>query len=162
MSSSKKMTCKGTLQQVFITVYRQQSKMSSSKKLTCKGTLRQVFIRVYRLGDTVSHAGILDPAVWTVAPSTFSLVHLPPSFPCQSTVCTDTVWLGVDGGCVGDNILQEFNTLSLNRFRTYKIARPPQKKPRSWMGLIRINTCRKVPVRSIFLDDDILLWCLYS
>ncbi len=29
--------------------YRHQSKMSSAKKLTCKGTLRQVFIRVYRL-----------------------------------------------------------------------------------------------------------------
>ncbi len=30
-------------------LYRYQSKMSSSKKLTCKGTLRQAFIRVYRL-----------------------------------------------------------------------------------------------------------------
>jgi hypothetical protein len=28
---------------------RRQCKMSSTKKLTCKGTLRQVFIRVYRL-----------------------------------------------------------------------------------------------------------------
>jgi hypothetical protein len=37
--------------------------MLSSKKLTCKGNLRQVFIRVYRLnsGDTVSHVGIFDP-----------------------------------------------------------------------------------------------------
>jgi hypothetical protein len=31
--------------------------MSSSKKITLKGTLRQVFIRVYRL---VSHVGIFD------------------------------------------------------------------------------------------------------
>jgi hypothetical protein len=49
------------------------------KKLTCKGTLRQVFIRVYRLeGDTVSHIGIFDPALWTIAPFPFSLVQLSP------------------------------------------------------------------------------------
>jgi hypothetical protein len=30
-------------------------------KMTCKGTLWQVFIRVYRL-DTFSHVGIFDPA----------------------------------------------------------------------------------------------------
>jgi hypothetical protein len=29
---------------------------------------------------------------------------------------------------VGDPILQEFNTLYLTRFRTYKISRPPQTK----------------------------------
>ncbi len=29
--------------------HRRQCKMSSSKKMTCRGTLRQVFIRVYRL-----------------------------------------------------------------------------------------------------------------
>ncbi len=44
-----------------------------------------------------------------------------------------TVW-GLEGGgggvlcCVGDHILQEFNTLFLTRFRTYKIALPPQTK----------------------------------
>jgi hypothetical protein len=38
---------------------------------------------------------------------------------------------GVGGGllsCVVDYILQEFNTLLLTRFRTYKIATPPQTK----------------------------------
>jgi hypothetical protein len=30
--------------------------------------------------------------------------------------------------CVGDHILQEFNTLFLTRFRTYKTALPPQTK----------------------------------
>jgi hypothetical protein len=25
-----------------------------------------------------------------------------------------------------------------------------------------IDTCRKVPLQSFFLDDNILLWCLYS
>ncbi len=31
-------------------------------------------------------------------------------------------------GLVGDHILQEFNILYLNRFRTYKTARPPTAK----------------------------------
>jgi hypothetical protein len=44
-----------------------------------------------------------------------------------------SVWLERDGGvlsCVGDHILQEFNsnTLFLTRFRTYKIALPSQTK----------------------------------
>ncbi len=29
-------------------------------------------------------------------------------------------------------------------------------------GLRQINTCRKVPLQVIFLDGDILLWCLNS
>ncbi len=39
-----------------------------------------VFTRVYRLGngDTVSHVDIFDPALWTVALLTFSLVKLSP------------------------------------------------------------------------------------
>jgi hypothetical protein len=42
--------------------------MSLSKKWTCKGTLRQVFIRVYRLEKanflrTFSHVGIFKPAL---------------------------------------------------------------------------------------------------
>ncbi len=40
--------------------------------------------------------------------------------------------VAVGGGgvlsCVVDHILQEFNTLFLIRFRTYKIATPPQTK----------------------------------
>jgi hypothetical protein len=46
-------------------------------------------------------------------------------------VYTDSVWLGGGGGLlspVGDHILQEFNTLYLTRFKTYKIARPSQTK----------------------------------
>jgi hypothetical protein len=63
-----------------------------------------------------------------------TLPPLPPSLVClcQSTVYTDIVWLGGGGGCrvsnpVGDYFLQEFNTLYLNRYTTYKIARPPNK-----------------------------------
>jgi hypothetical protein len=36
--------------------------------------------------------------------------------------------VGVVLSPVGDHILQEINTLYLTRFRTYKIARPPQTK----------------------------------
>jgi hypothetical protein len=42
--------------------------------------------------------------------------------------------------CIVDHILQEFYTLFLTRFRTYKIASPPQKK---------------LPVKTTFRD-----WCL--
>jgi hypothetical protein len=50
----------------------------------------------------------------------------------RSAVYTDCLWLGGRGGgvlsCVADHILQEFNTLFLTRFRTYKIAVQPQTK----------------------------------
>ncbi len=109
---------------------RHHNKMLSSKKLTCKG---QVFIRVYGLDWTVSHDGIFDSVLWTIVPLTFSLVHPPPSRTSlsQSTVHTDSVWLGGGWGvlsCAGDHILQEFDALFLTRFRTYKISLPPQPK----------------------------------
>ena len=48
--------------------------MSSSKQIDLQRTLRQSV----KTGDTVSHFGIFDPALWTVAPLTFFLVHLSP------------------------------------------------------------------------------------
>jgi hypothetical protein len=33
-----------------------------------------MFIRSLQTGEEVSHVGIFDPALWTVAPLTFSLV----------------------------------------------------------------------------------------
>jgi hypothetical protein len=51
------------------------------KKLTCKGTLQQVFIR--ETGNAVSHVGIFDPTLWTVAPLPFSLVGSPPPSLCE-------------------------------------------------------------------------------
>jgi hypothetical protein len=60
---------------------------------------------------------------------------LPPPLPKVKvgTVYTDNVLLGGGGGggvlsCVGDHILQEFNTLFLTKFRTSKIALSPQTK----------------------------------
>jgi hypothetical protein len=73
----------------------------------------------------------------------------------QSTEYTQTVssceevrWWVLS--CVEDHILQEFNTLFLTRFRTYK-ALPPQTKTRRGGGLRQI----KSRYRSILLDNDI-------
>ncbi len=54
---------------------------------------------------------------------------LPPS-QCTVNVYADSVWLWGGGGvkCTVDHILQEFYTLFLTRFRTHKIAPPPQTK----------------------------------
>ncbi len=61
-----------------------EAKCRHLKKLTCKGTLRQVFISLWT-GDTVGHVSIFDPALRTVAPLIFSLVQLSPlpPFPLQ-------------------------------------------------------------------------------
>ncbi len=68
-------------------------------------------------------------------PLTFSLVRPPPpppsTFPqSKYSIYRPCGWEGVGGvlRCVGDHILQEFTTLYLTRFRTYKIALPPQTK----------------------------------
>ncbi len=76
-----------------------QSKLSSSKKVTCKRTLRQVFIRVYRLELQSVMLVFCDPALWTVAPLTFSLVQCSHHPPCENNVYTYTVcvWGGVGG-----------------------------------------------------------------
>jgi hypothetical protein len=72
---------KRMLEHGLITYINIKEKCRHLKKLTCKGTLRQVFIRIYT-GDTVGHVGIIDPALWIVALLTISLVqHLPP-LPC--------------------------------------------------------------------------------
>ncbi len=68
------------------------------------------------------------PLLWTSAPLTFSLAHLSPPSLCQSTVYHRQCVAGWVLRCVGDRILQEFNTLYLTRFRTYKIALPLPNK----------------------------------
>jgi hypothetical protein len=59
--------------------------------------------------------------------------------------------------CVGDHILQDFNTLYLTRFRTYKIALPPpQTKPiRGEEASDRYTPAAKSLYMSIFLGNDI-------
>jgi hypothetical protein len=79
---------------------------------------------------------MFDPAgtilyLCTVAPLLYLLSDLlpPPPLPNVQTVC-DWGGGGVGGvlKCTVDYILQEFYTLFLTRFRTYKIASPPLTK----------------------------------
>ncbi len=144
---------------------------SSSPKHLLQNVISGIFSSsthsVYRLEianflRTFSHVGIFDPALWSVLSPTahlpFSLVHHYPSpLPCVNKYCICTIVNiqcvrgGRVPGCVGHYILQEFYTVYLTRFRTYKIARPPKTKiPRRGGGLRRINTCRKVLFQSIF------------
>ncbi len=83
------------------------------------------------------------PLLWTVAPLLFLWPPLPLPPPSQSkhTVYRQCVAVGVLS-CVVGHILHEFNTQYRARFRTYKIATPPQTK---------------TPVKTTFRD-----WCLYS
>ncbi len=91
-----------------------------------------VFNRVYRLeiqsvmlvfSTQLCELLPLLPSLWFTSPT-------PPPFP--KSVFSDSVWLGDGGGggnvVVLETILQEFNILFLTRFRTYKIATPPQTK----------------------------------
>ncbi len=103
-----------------------------------------VFNKVYRLSVMLFSTPLVK-----CCPSTFSLTSpspLPKVKVQNIQRITDSVWLrGWGGGvlrCVVDHILQEFNTLFLTRFRTFKIATPPQTK---------------TPVKTTFSD-----WCLYS
>ncbi len=77
--------------------------------------------------DTVSHVGIFDPALWTVAPLHFSLVQLSlrPPLPCKIkyTVMYTRLQCVMGGGGGWYGVL----------------------------GLRQINTCRKVPWQANFL-----------
>jgi hypothetical protein len=70
------------------------------------------------------HFSIFDPTLSTVAPLTYFLVQLPP-FPVSKYSIYRHCVVGGVLSPVGDHILQEFKTLYLTRFRTYKIAKPP-------------------------------------
>ncbi len=93
-----------------------------------------------KTGDTFTHGLYFRPSFellhpWTkelylctVAPLPSLWAHPPPP-PKLNVQYIQTV-CGCGGGvsCVVDHILQEFYTLFLTRFRTYKIASPPQTK----------------------------------
>jgi hypothetical protein len=94
-------------------------------------------------------------------PSTFSLTSppLPPSqtkFTVQFSTYIQTV-CGFGGGgginCVVDHILQEFYTLFLTRFRTYKIASPPHTKMTckdDLKGLVSLKFLRPCPHPTLY------------
>ncbi len=105
-----------------------QSKISSSKKLTCKGTLRQVFL------------------------------CLRPTTPCPSplhTVYVYTVYLFTQGR----------GRVKPERWEGQQFSKLGRKYRHDWLYLQSINSDERLPQSSFtvnFLDDDILLWCLYS
>jgi hypothetical protein len=72
------------------------------------------------------------PSFVKCCPSTLLSGLLPPPPPKVKVHYIQTVcgWEGVGGvlSCVGDNILQEFKPLYLNRFNTYNTALLPQTK----------------------------------
>ncbi len=89
----------------------------------------------------------------TVAPLLYLLSDLlsPPSFPMY-IVHVQTVCDCGGGGilnCAVDYILQEFYTLFLTRFRTYKIATPPQAKMTS-----KDDIKGFVSLKSFFYEGD--------
>ncbi len=55
-----------------------KAKYRHLKILTCKGLCGRFFFRVYRLEIQSCHVGIFDPALWTAASLTFSLVSSSP------------------------------------------------------------------------------------
>jgi hypothetical protein len=123
--------------------------MTYFKKFTVKGLCGRCLLEFldWRYSQSCWY---FRPSFVNYCPSNF-LSGSPPPPPslCQSTIYTDRVWLGGDGGvlrCVGDHILQEFNTLWLTTFRTEEISYHPKQIPRRWDGLRQINTCRRVPV----------------
>ncbi len=71
--------------------------------------------------------------LYTVAPLLYLLSELLPPPPLPNVQYIQTVCYCGGGGwgvlkCTVDHILQEFYTLFLTRFRTYKIASPPLTK----------------------------------
>ncbi len=99
-----------------------KTKCHHLKILTSEGTLRQVFIIIYRL-DIVSHVGIFNPALWIVAPLSFSLVQLFPPLPLP---------------CV-------------NRYTVYMYTVCKGRGGYGVLGLRQIKTCRKVPLEVNFV-----------
>ncbi len=91
-----------------------------------------------------------SPSLWfTITPPPPLLVWISSEY--VRIQCVRGGGRGTVSGCVIEHILQKFYTLYLTRFSTYKIAGPPQLKPRKGGDLRHKNTCRKVFLHVIFL-----------
>ncbi len=105
------------------------------KKFTCKGTLRQYL------------------SVWGPEP------HTPPPPAYTLYVCICTIYLFTQGRGGGESYTGE-------KVRGTMVHKAGSKIP-SWLKVSLIyvlwkKPAPKSPYKSIFLEDDILLWCLYS
>ncbi len=153
MSSSKqKWPVKGRYSRCLAECIDTKAKCRHLKKLTCKGTLLQVFIRVYRV--EIQFGGML--VFWTqlcellpLQPSLFSLTLPPPFLVIVQYVQTLNGWAWVGG--VLETIFCRSLTLCLWKdSESTKLLDHVKQKPSSWMDLRRINTCRKVPLQVNF------------
>jgi hypothetical protein len=84
--------------------------------------------------DWIQSCWYFRPSYVNYCPSNLLSCSPPPPLPTSKyRICTKSVWLEGGGGgamlsCVGDHIPQEFNTIYLTRFRTYKTALPLSNK----------------------------------
>ncbi len=137
--------------------------MSSSKKLTSKGTLRQLFIRVYRLeiqwvmlvfSTQLCELLLLSPSLW---------FNSPPPFPVWiSTLYTLYTYTVCKGGGYGDLGLKQINTCrkvpsQVNCLRCRHFAV-------SSMSLIFLrclgNKDFKVKRQLCYKDNHLVIWLL--
>ncbi len=116
-----------------------------------------VFNRAYRLEiQSVMLVFSTQLCELFIAPLTFSLVHLPQPNPPSQSKRTYSLYRQCVAGrgwrvlsCVGDHIVQKFNTLFLTIFKTYKIATPPKTILRRG-GALRQTPAAKSLYRSFF------------
>ncbi len=130
-----------------------KAKCHHLKKLTCKGTLRQKFITVYVdwkqsvmlvFSTQLCELLPLQPSLWFNSP--------PPFLFSKYSIDRQCVWLG--GGRGGVTIFCRRLTLRIwPVLQPEKRLDHPKQKPRSGGGLRQINTCRKVPLQVNFLDE---------
>jgi hypothetical protein len=119
-----------------------------------------------RLGIQSVMLVFCDPALWTVAPLTFSLVQFwrvePPSL-CHSVYRQCVAGRGWVYWVLLETIFCRSLTLCIwPDSEPTKLPDHPKQKPRRGEGLRQINTCRTVTLQVKFFDEEILLWCLYS
>ena len=107
-----------------------------------------VFIRVYRLGIQSVILVFLTQLCELCCPLTISLIQLLPPYPpflCQSTVYTDSVWLGRGGGgvesCWRPNSAGVKHSVSDQIQNLQNCLTTPNKRLRRGRGLRQIKTC---------------------
>ncbi len=112
------------------------------KKLTCNGSLLQALEFIgWR------YSWYFRPSFVNCCPSNPSLWFTSPLSPLQSTVYTDSVWLGGGGGCP---VLLKKTLYIWPDSEPTKLLDHPKQKPRRGGGLRQINTSRKVPLQVSF------------
>ncbi len=135
-----------------------KAKCRHLKKLTCKGTLRQVFIRVYRL-EIHSVMLVFRPSFANCCPSNLLSGSTPPTPTSPFPVWISIHVLYIRIPCVrgrGFGVLLETifcRTLTLCIWpdsEPTKLLHHPKQKLRRGRGLRQINTCGKVPFQVNF------------